>query len=294
MKLTILGTVLLLGIGSLVNDAAAHPLVSRMISRGFSTERTATPATPNNLLYYGGPVLSHVKVYTVFWGQSVDPQVVKGIGSFFEALTKSSMLDWLNQYHTPQQSIARGSFGGSFTITPHNVAAQMTNNDVAAEIEAQVDGGALPIPDADSLYMVYFPKGIVLTLDNGMASCQSWCGDHEGFHSKKYGNIAYAMMPDLSAGTGCDYGCSIGTTTFDSMTVISSHEMTEAVTDPMCPPMGQPNAAPGAWITTDQQEIGDLCVQESLINLSTPAATYAIQQEWDNSKSACSAGPWTL
>lgn len=256
---------------------------------------TQTPATtPNNLVYYGGPVLSHVKVYVVNWGGAVDPTTVKGIPGFYQAITKSSMMDWLEQYKTATQEIGKGSFAGSFTITPHNAATQMTNNDVAHEIEAQIDQGTLPAPDADSLYMVYFPKGIVLSLDNGMVSCQAWCGDHEGYASKKYGNIAYAMMPDLSEGTGCDYGCTFGDTSFDSMTIISSHEMTEAVTDPMCPPMGQPNAMPGAWITTDQQEIGDLCAQEPQIKLTSGGTTYEIQQEWDNSKGACSAGPWAL
>ena len=274
-------------------SAQAHSMKSRIDRDGSS----------NNLVYYGGPVLSHVKVSIVYWGSDVDPQTVAGMGGFFKMVTSSSMLDWLNRYNTnikaqdgregTHQQIGRGSVTGEFTIQPHNTAAQMTNNQVAAELETQIGEGKLPTPDSDMIYMVYFPKGIILTLDDGSQSCQAWCADHEGFRSSKVGSFAYAMMPDIGSGTGCDIGCGYGDSPLSSLGVISSHELVEAITDPLCPPMGQPNAYPAGWVNPSQQEIGDLCAGEPYTKISSSSATYEVQQEWDNSTGACSTGPWT-
>ena len=52
------------------------------------------------LLYYGGPVISNVKVISVFWGSNVDPTVTAKIGGFYAAITDSPYFDWLGEYNT--------------------------------------------------------------------------------------------------------------------------------------------------------------------------------------------------
>src|ERR1700746_3803289 len=110
-----------------IHDARAHSL-------NWQGERGASS---NNLVYYGGPVLSHVKVSIVFWGTSVDPKTVSDIGGFYQIITLSSRLYWLNEYNTnlkaldgrdgTHQSIGRGSVQGEYTIQPHNTDAKLTN-----------------------------------------------------------------------------------------------------------------------------------------------------------------------
>ena len=83
-------------------------------------------------MYYGGPVISSVKVYSVFWGPKVDPTVTAKIGSFFSATVDSTYMDWLKEYDTSikavdgrqgtNQTIGRGTYAGEYTITPKNVA----------------------------------------------------------------------------------------------------------------------------------------------------------------------------
>ena len=79
---------------------------------------------------------------------------------------------------------------------------------------------------------------------------------HEGFTSKTLGNIFYGVMPDL--GGACSFGCGFHMNQFDSASIISAHEMIEAVTDPFPTPGSNP-AYPQAWNTTDGSEIGDVC-----------------------------------
>jgi hypothetical protein len=134
--------------------------------------------------------------------------------------------------------------------------------------------------------MIHFPAGITL-LTGGEASCDAWCGDHEGVQTEKYGNIYYAMMPDL--GGNCQFGCDFAGSSFDSLTVIASHEMIEAVTDPLCPNLNDNPAFPAGWMAQDQNEIGDLCTGGTA-SLTTNKTTYTVQTEWDESISGCKGG----
>lgn len=256
-------------------------------------------ASDYNVVYFGGPVLSHVQVVAVFWGPNVDKNVQSKIGPFFKAVTNSTYLDWLQEYNTninsvdgrkgTAQNIGRGILAGSVTIMPADARTVLDKLDVEAEIEKQISQNVLPKPSADTLYMIYFPPGIKLTT-GGIASCEQWCGDHEGFTSQKFGNIYYAMMPDFSG--ICQFSCgSFSGTRFDSMTLVSSHELIESITDPMCPNINAVSAYPAAWLST-AEEIGDLCT-DSTGFLQSGATIYQLQGEWDKDAQVCKGGSFT-
>ena len=245
--------------------------------------------------YYGGPVISNVKVFTVFWGDKVNPEIVQKFPDFYKTLANSSYMDWMKEYNTnvtsaegkpgTNQTIGRGTYGGTFTITPNNAAISLDKKDVEAELVKQVEQGKLPAPDANTLYMIHYPPGVTL-LTGGEASCQTWCADHEGFQNAKYGNFYYAMMPDVSA---CMFGCGFAGTVFDSISVAASHELAESVTDPLCPDIGQTPGYPAAWID-GQEEIGDKCTGQP-VALSAPNP-YQVQEEWSNNLNQCFRGPF--
>jgi hypothetical protein len=165
------------------------------------------------------------------------------------------------------------------TITPFNTAKRLTQATIEAELDKQIAAGVLPAPDADSMYMIHFPPGLQISISWGDA-CKTWVADHEVYRSPKYGNIYYAMMPD---GHDCKQS---GYSEWDTVTAAASHELAEAITDPMCPVSGQAIAYPAAWLTSDSQEIGDLCAWNNS-RLIGPNGDYTVQTEYRNSLRAC-------
>src|SRR5207237_1266064 len=86
-----------------------------------------TPNLATNMLqYYGGRVISNVKVVQVLYGSGTYIPEVSGanMGNFYGQSTNSAYMDWLNEYntvgHSPgtNQSIGRGTFQSKVQITP--------------------------------------------------------------------------------------------------------------------------------------------------------------------------------
>jgi len=250
--------------------------------------RGAAPAQ-TSMLYYGGPVISTTNVVVVLWGPKVPKGTTSIIKPFFEALTNSTYVDQLSQYSTvgitgvngdpgTNQTIARGGFRGKFVITPVNKNTNITDADVQTELEGQISAANLPKANLNTLYMIYFPAGITITLD-GLTSCSSFGAYHEAVSSKvTKKNIFYGVMPD------CGYNPA-------EETSVSSHEFAEATTDAIPTPGSNP-AFPQAWNTSDGYEIADLC--ESFQGKLTAAGqTYTVQQVFLNTTHACSTGNYT-
>jgi hypothetical protein len=131
------------------------------------------------LSYYGGPVISHAKVHTIYWSSAVmfQPQ----LDAFYGAITQSAYFDWLDEYHTPTQHIGRGSFAGHYVDEAAPAGTSITNQQIQVELGRLLDAGKLPAPTADDLYVVYFPPGVTVTMDDGSLSCQAFCGYHFTF-----------------------------------------------------------------------------------------------------------------
>jgi hypothetical protein len=259
----------------------------------------AKAAQAGPLNYYGGQVIGSVKVYAVMWGPNVKSSTVKDIGDYFAAITNSTQFDFLKEYNTNKvamdgrqgtnQTINRGKFMQLYTITPTNTATALKDSEVAAELEAQIAAGNLPKNDDDSLYMTYFPPGVSIAFDDGSgASCQAFCAYHEFHVSQTAGNLFYGVMPDL--GGACAFGCGFHANPFDSLSIISAHELIEATTDPF-PTPGSTPAYPQAWNDAQGSEIGDLCAFTEN-HLTTQGQTYLIQGEFDNATRACTVGPY--
>lgn len=253
----------------------------------------AMPMASSNLMYYGGPVISHARVATVFWGTSIDAALTQGLPAFYNAYVNHNVMDWMNQYQTnssavdgcqgTNQAIGKGSYIGEFVIHPKNTSMKISDTDIQAELEYQVSQNVLPKPDDNTLYMIHFPGGLSITVD-GISSCSSFCAYHNGTKSAKYGNMFYGVMPDLGSGM-CSFTCAIGATTFESTTYVSSHELTEAVTDAFPTPGDKP-AYPQAWNTVKGEEIADLCSSPATLNLG--GKNYSVTKLWDNKTGACS------
>ncbi|HVO31560.1 MAG TPA: hypothetical protein VMV18_12525, partial [bacterium] len=237
-----------------------------------------------HLNYYGGHVISNARVVVVFWGSNVNSTTQSKIGDFFSSVLDSPYMDWLSEYDTnvsggTNQHIGRGTFAGAVTITPSHTGSSIDDTQIQSELNSQISAGKLPAPDADTIYMTYFPKGISIT-QGGSQSCVQFCAYHGTF--KRSGKSTfYGVMPDMSAGSGCDSGCGSNAATFDNLTSASSHEMIEAVTDAeigLATSVGKPMA----WYDSTNGEIGDICNAKD-----GKVGSYTVQKEWSNSSGSC-------
>jgi hypothetical protein len=238
--------------------------------------------------YFGGPVLSNVKVYAVFWSSAVSSGIASGMGDFYRTLTNSEWMDWLTEYSTTldvdagshlgqpgtQQTIGRGIFAGSYTLKMLSKAYPacpdfpmltcLQDADIQGELDWQIGQGNLPAPDANTLYMVHFPSTVEIQLGD-YGSCQDFCAYHnaylttdaDGFPQWRY----YAVLPDL-ASNGCAEGCGLDST-FENTCSAASHELAESVTDSNV--SGTAVDYPLAWYDNgpaNAGEIADICVSE--------------------------------
>jgi len=269
----------------------------------FST--SANPLTPvpsaakQTLLYYGGPVISNVKIHVVWWSDYVNPQTQDFVPGFYSALTNSNFMDWLDQYNTfatpvtnvggTKQHIGRGQYTGATTIKPFNHSPNIDDSEIQIELAKQIQAGQLPPPDDNTLYMIYFPRAYQITAF-GMSSCVNFCAYHSSHGTPTTPHFFYGIMPDIH-NTGCDMGCAYASDDIRSLSTISAHEYTEAITDPF-PAPGNTVVWPQAWNTVDGSEIGDLCAggNDALV---AGKESYTVQCEFDNSHNNCTNRTWT-
>ncbi|HWA91778.1 MAG TPA: hypothetical protein VG889_17200 [Rhizomicrobium sp.] len=246
-----------------------------------------TPAGP--MLYYGGSVFTSMKVQNVIWGPDVPATTVNGVPAFAAAIVDSTYVDQMSQYNTKgatavnghkstKQKIGRGTYIGQTQINPKNKNTEITDEDVQKEIKYQIKKGHLPPADLNTLYMVYFPQSVTITLD-GLTSCQDFGAYHFATNDTKLAknNIFYAVEP------ACTY-------TFNQITFIAAHEFAEATTDNVPTPGSFPDF-PQAWNDANGFEIADKCSGSG--TLTQGSAHWTVTQYWSNTAGHCSTGNYT-
>lgn len=227
----------------------------------------APAAAPPQLTYRNGPMLSSVQVFTVFWGSSWSTNplrlLIPKLNDFFSYVLTSALLDQLSEYDTGAYSIGHGSLAGTATITSADPPGTVDDSAIQAFLQAQIAAKTLPAPTANTLYFVYFAPGVAVNMGSGQ-SCQTFCGYHDSIN----GQIFYGVMPY----PGCS-GCLGGMADLDALTSTSSHELCEAITDPI----------PGqGWYDDNNGEIGDICAWQT-----KKLGTYLVQLEWSNKSGSC-------
>jgi hypothetical protein len=143
---------------------------------------------------------------------------------------------------------------------PHSVSDNALRHFIQQELASNP---AVPQPSKNTLYFVYLPPGVAL-IQGGGRSCQAFCGYHDAIN----GQVFYAAMPY----PGCA-GCIGGLAVPDALTSTSSHELCEAITDPI----------PGqGWYDDVHGEIGDICAWKT-----KNVGAFTVQLEWSNKANAC-------
>ena len=227
---------------------------------------TAAPAP--QLTYRGGPLLTNVEVFTIFWGadwqQPTNTPLIAELNTFFDEILASSLIDQLAEYDVQGKSIGRGVLLGTNTFTESSPGKSVTDANIQKFLQAQISAGTFPAVTANTLYFVYLPPGTQVKQSTA-ASCKDFCGYHDATPS---GDIFYAVMPYPNC-----TGCLGGLETFPALTSTSSHELCEAITDPV----------PGqGWYDDNNGEIGDICAWKT-----KQLGNYTVQLEWSNKTAAC-------
>jgi hypothetical protein len=279
--------------------AGVMPMVPPATSRGAA--RSLAPAGAH-LTYYGGHVISAVKVIQVLYGTGpyeaeVSNTAAPSIASFYGGVTNSSYYDWLSEYNTnitangggpgTNQFIGRGTFGGQIQITPAaaNNGPTIDDTQIQPELQAQIRAGHLPVPDANTLFAVYFPDGKVIT-QGGSSSGVQFCAYHGTVAAAgSLPEFYYSILPGFGSPGFSGGGCGVGTE-FQNVTSVSSHELVEATTDAEVG-LATVLAPPLAWYDGTNGEIGDICNGQQQAIVGGDGRTYTVQQEWSNVQNNC-------
>jgi hypothetical protein len=220
------------------------------------------------LTYRNGPLITAAEVFVIFWGdawqQSPQNALIAQINEFFDFVLTSALIDQLAEYSASGQNIGHGKRTGSVTVTTPAVPSSIHDSAIQQFLQQEIaNNSAVPKPGPNVLYFLFFPPGVKV-IQGGSASCQAFCGYHNDIGSQTF----YAVMPYPNC-----QGCTGGLSVFDALTSTSSHELCEAITDPV----------PGqGWYDDANGEIGDICAWKT-----KKLGNYTVQLEWSNKANAC-------
>jgi hypothetical protein len=226
------------------------------------------PASAPKLVYRGGPLITSVEVFTIFWGGKWQQDPYTGIpaqlNQFFDFVLTSNLMDQLSEYSVTGQSIGHGKRTGTITLSTPAPSASVTDQAIQQLLQKEISSNSVfPQPSPNTLYFVFVSPGTTVT-QAGSSSCQQFCGYHDAISSR----ILYAVMPFPDC-TGC-----LGSLAqLDALTSTTSHELCEAITDPI----------PGqGWYDDANGEIGDICAWKSKKD-----GNFEVQLEWSNRSNKC-------
>jgi hypothetical protein len=235
-----------------------------------------------SLVNHGGGVMTNAGFWAIYWNSGVAGSTQTSInpatGVKFAKL--SDQIDaFVNSFgsNAPYSASPTDDFsivqqyGPAIVSTVHNWGAYVDNKAEKASIsDASIRSYLAGLFSAGKvqaagniIYGVYLPAKMKVTMSGG-ASCSSFCGYHGSF---SYGGvqIKYAVFPYLNCAA-----CSLsGLTVADMLTIVGSHEIREAVTDPNL----------NAWYDASGYEADDKCAWHNLYKTN---GGFMVQPEYSN------------
>jgi len=123
----------------------------------------AAPASAPHLSYRGGPLLTSVKVFTVYWGAGWGSAPLADLASkldgFFDFVLTSELMDQMGDYSVAGKTIGQGSRVGRTVLTspaPKTVVTDAGIQHLLRQRLADPTSG-FPAADVNTLYFVYLP-----------------------------------------------------------------------------------------------------------------------------------------
>jgi hypothetical protein len=224
------------------------------------------PAAAPELTYRGGPLLTSVEVVAVHWGAEWRDEPLASLGrrldGFLDFVLASELMDQLAEYGVEGRPIGHGRRIMSTVLDTAPTPGVLGDAELRSVLQATLPD--LPARSVNTLYSLFLPPGTAVSMGDSR-SCQAFCGYHDAIDEE----IFYSVLPY----PGCT-GCLGGADDFDALTSTTSHELAEAITDPV----------PGTgWYDDTHGEVGDICAWET-----KRLGDYAVQLEWSNAQRRCS------
>jgi len=229
------------------------------------------------LVNHGGPVMSNAGFWALYW--NTDIATAKGTSLGYTTLAAQMdafVTSFGNDANYSSQagddfSIVQ-QYNGSITSTVKNwgyyVASERAKSSISDSgvrnfIAGVLNSGKVNVA-TNIIYGVFLPAGVKVTMSGG-ASCSTFCGYHGHFN---YGglDIKYAVFPYLNC-TACKLS---NLSVADMMTIVASHEIREAVTDPQL----------NAWYDSQGYEADDKCAWHNLYRMAEGG--FVVQPEYSN------------
>jgi hypothetical protein len=195
-----------------------------------------------NVTYHGGPLLRNVQIQAVFDGQvwstnSNLQQLVQQTDGFVQYFVTSPYVDVLKQYN-----VSDGTFAGN-DIVADGSRQTISDGQIQSILNSEISSGKLSAPSANSLYIFFTAPGTVVT-DGGQNSVHDFAGYHSVFTDEAGASVYDAVIPSPTGNVA-----NVPLTTSQQETVILSHEISEAMTDP---------DTQTGWFDRRLGEIGDI------------------------------------
>jgi hypothetical protein len=213
-----------------------------------------------NVTYHGGPLLQNVQIQSVYDGTAwtSDPnlqQQVQQTDGFLKYFVGSPYMDLLQQYN-----VGHGSFTGHDLVAQDPTGQTLDDSQIRSLLNSEISAGHVAAPNANSLYVFFTAPGVVVTA-GGQNSVRNFAGYHDVFTDTAGAPVYYAVVPYPTTGQALSAS--------QQTTVVLSHEVSEAVTDP---------DTQTGWFDPRRGEIGDLAE-----GLTGQLNGYTVQAVWSQS-----------
>jgi hypothetical protein len=212
-----------------------------------------------DVTYHGGPLLQNVQVESVYYGTAWNTnnslqQQLQQTDGFLNYFVTSPYMSVLSQYN-----VSNGTF------LTHDIIAQdptgsIDDSQIQTILNSEISSGHLAKPGPNSLYVFFTTPGVEVTA-HGQTSVSDFAGYHDTFTDSVGDPVYYAVVPYPNGGVSTEQ-----LTAFQQDTIILSHEVSEAITDP---------DTQTGWFDPRLGEIGDIAEGTSgLLN------GYLVQGVW--------------
>ena len=232
-------------------------------SNGYTVYGSSYGSTPGQLNDHGGAVVSNAAFQPIFYNAATAASLQAAIDSMVNNFSNSDPgMKVITQYSKSGNAIS-ASLGHAADFVDSKTAPRTISDSAIRTYLTGLFNAHSVTPTTNTIYGVYLPSGTTST--NGSArSCTSYCGYHSSYTYNGM-TILYAVFPYLTCS-----GCSLsGKTVVDMETIVTSHEIREAITDPV-------NAW---WESSSGYEADDKCAWH---NLYQQAGGAWVQPEYSN------------
>jgi hypothetical protein len=208
--------------------------------------------------FFGGNLLPQVQAQALYLGNEFTSAPANAqtatLDAFLKDLTGGPYLQALQRagYNVGPGSAVAGAVDG----TALTAGSTISDAFIRARLQADVSGGLLQAPNANTLYVVYVAPDVAVNLGGGQGTTQQGIlGYHTAFVGANGAPIRYAVVVSPGGAAGNSV-LPEAATALDQQTAVTSHELAEAVTDPDI--NSNVNNGRLGWFDSQRGEIGDI------------------------------------